>query len=171
MYVPLWVFYILYRLSIVKNGLHPSKLWGLFWSISSAYFVEVIHQNNTTLLHGVFHLALENSAEGFYVYGTLQCLPSVLIRRLRNSWKGHELETQHSDFLPYVPSNPALQGGQLNNFIIYQTLEHSAVTSHLEKFTAWRKGHSSNMNPNISEGWGYRVIAFSFSQRNIFLKI
>lgn len=95
---------------------------------------------------------LENSAEGFYIYATLWCLPSVLIRRLTNSWKDHELETKRSDFLPYVSSNPALQRGKLNNFIIHQTLEHSAVISHLEKFTAWGKDHSSNMNPNISEG-------------------
>lgn len=61
------------------------------------------------------------------------------MRRLTNSWKDHELDTMF-DFPPYVSCNPAVQGGQLNNFIIHQALEHSAVISHLEKFTAWGKG-------------------------------
>lgn len=119
--------------------------------ISSVYCVELIHQNYTSLLCRVSHLMLESFAEGFCVYAISWCLPLVLIIVI-NLWKDHKLETQNSDILPCIPCNPALRGGQLNNFVIYQTLEHSAVISHLGKCAAWGKGHSSNMNANISEG-------------------
>lgn len=115
-------------------------------------------------------LVLDSSADYSCVYATLWWLPLALIRRLANSCKDLELETQHLDFLPYVPSSPALVGDQLNNSIVHQTVEHSAVIIHLEKFTAWGKGHSSNMNPNIREGWGYKAKGFSH-KGNIVLKI
>lgn len=130
------------------------------------YFFCLLCWEHPSLLWRVSHLVLESSAEGFYVYAISWCLPLVLIR-LINSWKDHKLET---DILPYSPCNPALQQGQLNNFVIHQTLEHSAVISHLGKCTAWGKGHSSNMNANISEGWGYEVKGFSH-KGNIVLKI
>lgn len=116
-HIHLWTLFRCYYLNIVKKFMLHNYKSCFRWFLLSTVLRSSI--KTTDHCFAVSPLELESFAEGLYVFAISWCLPLVLVR-LINSWKDHKLDTQDSDILPYISCNPALQGGQLNNFVILQ---------------------------------------------------